>query len=116
MISRTRQTGKRWVVLVAIAVAISLSAPSLVAGKSGPKTDKGKGSKDPSMARTLSTMEIVNGLSQPGTDESHASPFVPPGHAKHDGPDAPPGHAKHHNDPDGPPGHNKDRSKGNKNK
>ena len=62
----------------------------------------------------INTMDIVNGLSQPGTAESHASPFVPPGHAKHDGPDAPPGHAKHHDDPDGPPGHNKDRSKGNK--
>ena len=112
MISHTRQTSKRWVVLVAVAVAIGLSAPSLVAGQSEP--DKSNGSKDQSVAQTINTMDIVNGLSQPGTDESHASPFVPPGHAKHDGPDAPPGHAKHHDDPDGPPGHNKDRYKGNK--
>ena len=112
MITRTRQTGTGWVALMAVALVIGLSAPSLVAGQPGP--DKGKGSKDQSVAQAISTMEIVNGLSQPGTDESHASPFTPPGHAKHDGPDAPPGHAKHHNDPEGPPGHNKDRYKGNK--
>lgn len=112
MINRTRQTSKGWVVFVAVALVIGLSAPSLVAGQ--PKADKGKGSKNESVAQSISTMEIVNGLSQPGTDESHASPFIPPGHAKHDGPDAPPGHAKHHDDPEGPPGHNKDRYKGNK--
>jgi hypothetical protein len=107
MMNRARWTTRKIAVLVAVAVAISLSAPSLLADK--PESDDG--SKTQSAAQVISTMEIVNGLSQAQGGEPSASPFVPPGHAKHDGPDAPPGHAKHHNDPDGPPGHNKDRSK-----
>ena len=112
MIKRTHQTSKGWVVLVAVALVIGLSAPSLVAGQ--PKADKGKEEKERSEERRIDKKDSSRGLSQPGTDETHASPFTPPGHAKHDGPDAPPGHAKHHNDPEGPPGHNKDRYKGNK--
>jgi hypothetical protein len=111
MISRTRKTSRRCVVLVAVAFAIGLSAPSLVAGTPNPKSYKGSNARP--VAEAYRTLEIVEGLSQPETDESHASPFVPPGHAKHDGPDAPPGHAKHHRE-GGPPGHNKDRDKKNK--
>ena len=112
MISYARETGRKWVVLVAVAFVIGLLAPSLMAGQPS-KADKS--SKGSATAQAASTMEIVNGLSEPATGESHASPFVPPGHAKHDGPDAPPGHAKHHGE-GGPPGHNKDRYKGKGNK
>lgn len=104
-----RDSGKKWIVLVGFAFVIGLSAPPLLAGQPS-KADKN--SKDTATAQAASTIEIVNGLSEPATGESHASPFVPPGHAKHDGPDAPPGHAKHHGE-GGPPGHNKDRYKGN---
>jgi hypothetical protein len=107
MISHARETAKRWVVLVAVAFVIGLAAPSLTAGQ----PDKADKSSKGSATAVVSSLEIVNGLSQPATDESHASPFVPPGHAKHDGPDAPPGHAKHHVE-GGPPGHTKDRYKG----
>lgn len=109
MVSRTRKSSKSWVVLVAIAFAVSLSVPSLMAGQPSKddKSSKGQATAD------ASTLEILNGLSEPASEESHASPFVPPGHAKHDGPDAPPGHAKHHVE-GGPPGHTKDRYKGNK--
>ena len=110
MISRARLSSKRWVVLVAIAFAVSLSVPSLTAGQ---PSNSDKSSKGQATAEAASTLEILNGLSEPATGESQASPFVPPGHAKHDGPGAPPGHAKHHVE-GGPPGHTKDRYKGNK--
>jgi len=85
----------RVLIVVAVAIAFGLAAPSLLAKK----PESQKASNSPTVAQTISTMEIINGLSNPATDESHASPTLPPGQGG-----TPPGKPEGRGQPDPPPG------------